>query len=137
MSRAALIAGALLVVFGLAVFALKVFKYDIPLAVAEGVGPWQVELRVNVRGSNARGSVRALLPASEDGQTIFDESPTSDRLSFTLREEKGGNRTGVWSGAIGPIHEVVYAFHDQMRALEVPLRRRARHHRRRFRREGR
>lgn len=121
MSRPALIAGALLVAFGLAVFALKVFGYEIPLAVAEGVGPWQVELRVNVRGSNARGSVRALLPANEDGQTIFDENPTSDRLSFTLREGEGGNRTGVWSGAIGPIHEVVYAFHVQMSALEVPL----------------
>ncbi len=121
MSRPALIVGALLVVFGLGVFALKVFRYDIPLVVAEGVGPWQVELRVNVRGSNARGSVRALLPANEPGQAIFDENPTSDRLEFAVREQEGGNRTGVWSGAIGPIHEVVYAFHVQMSAVEVPL----------------
>ena len=121
MSRPALIVGALLVAFGLAVFGLKVFKYGLPLAVAEGVGPWQVELRVNVRGSGAPGSLRALLPASEAGQAIFDEKPTSDRLDFVVREQSGGNRTGVWSGPIGPIHEVVYAFRVQMSAVEVPL----------------
>ena len=121
MSRPALIVGALLVAFGLAVFGLKVLRYDIPLAVAEGVGPWQVELRVNVRGSGERGSVRALLPASEPGQAVFDENPTSDRLDFVVRDQATGNRDGVWSGQIGPIHEVVYAFHVQMTAVETPL----------------
>jgi transglutaminase-like putative cysteine protease len=121
MSRSALIVGALLIAFGLGVFALKKVVYGIPLAIAEGVGPWQVELRVNVRGANQRGSVRALLPSSEAGQTIFDENPTPDRLEFTVRDQDGGNRTGLWSGTIGPIHEVVYAFHVQMSAVERPL----------------
>lgn len=121
MSRAALIVGSLLIAFGLAVFGLKVFRYDIPLAVAEGVGPWQVEVRVNVRGTGARGSVRALLPATEPGQTIIEEKPTADRLDFSVRDADGANRIGVWSGAIGPIHEVVYAFHVQMSAVEAPL----------------
>ena len=120
MSRACLVVGALLVAFGLAVFGVKHFGFEIPLRVAEGVGPWQVELRVNVRGAGARGSVRALLPASEAGQAIFDEKPTNDRLAFATRDE-GGNRTGIWSGVIGPIHEVVYGFHVQMSAVEVPL----------------
>jgi transglutaminase-like putative cysteine protease len=121
MSRASLVVGALLVALGLGVFGLKLFAFEIPLAVSEGVGPWQVELRVNVRGSGARGSVRALLPASENGQAVFDENPTGDRLEFTVREQDGGNRTGVWAGEIGPIHEVVYAFHVQMSAVETPL----------------
>jgi hypothetical protein len=121
MSRSALIVGSLLIVFGLAAFLVKVVGYGIPLAVAEGVGPWQVEVRINVRGSGARGSVRALLPSSEAGQTIIEEKPTTDRLDFDLREQEGGNRTGVWSGTIGPIHEVVYAFHVQMSAVDVPL----------------
>jgi hypothetical protein len=121
MSRSALVVGALLVVFGLGVFALKHFRYGIPLAIAEGVGPWQVELRVNVRGANARGSVQALLPASEAGQTVFDESPTSDSLDFVLRDQPSGNRSGVWSGTIGEIHEVVYAFHVQTAEVEIPL----------------
>ena len=121
MSRPALIVGALLIAFGLAVFGIKVFAYQIPLAVAEGVGPWQVEARVNVRGSGARGSVRALLPATEPGQTIIDEKPTTDRLEFDVRPSDGANRIGVWSGAIGPIHEVAYSFHVQMSAVDVPL----------------
>ncbi len=121
MSRSALIVGALLAAFGLAVFAVKQIVFGIPLAISEGVGPWQVELRVNVRGAGTRGSVRALLPASEAGQAIFDEKPTQDRLDFAVRDRDGGNRTGVWSGTIGPIHEVVYAFHVQTSAVETSL----------------
>jgi hypothetical protein len=120
-SRASLIVGALLALLGLAVFGVKHFRYAVPLRVAEGVGPWQVELRVNVRGASTRGSVRALLPISEAGQTIFDEKLTNDRLEFRARDEASGNRTGVWSGVIGPIHEVVYGFHVQMSAVETPL----------------
>ena len=121
MSRSALVVGLLLIAFGLAVFGVKVIRYGIPLAVAEGVGPWQVEVRVNVRGTGARGSVRALLPATEAGQTIIEEKPTPDRLEFSVRDQEGGNRVGIWSGAIGSIHEVVYAFHVQMSAVESPL----------------
>jgi hypothetical protein len=107
MSRSALIVGSLLIAFGLAVFALKVFSYGVPLAVAEGVGPWQVEVRVNVRGSGARGSVRALLLQTRR-PTIIEEN-TADRLEFDVREQEGESY-GVWSGAIGPIHEVVTRF---------------------------
>jgi hypothetical protein len=121
MSRATFVVGALLLAFGLGVFALKVLRYGIPLAVAEGVGPWQVEVRINVRGSGERGSVRALLPATEAGQTLLEEKPTSDRLDFAIREQAGVNRIAVWSGAIGPIHEVAYAFHVQMSPVDVPL----------------
>ncbi|HEY8123413.1 MAG TPA: UUP1 family membrane protein [Myxococcota bacterium] len=121
MSRSALVVGLLLIAFGLGVFGVKTIRYGIPLAIAEGVGPWQVELRINVRGSGARGSVRALLPGNEAGQTIFDENPTVDRLEFTMRDSDGANRIGVWSGAIGAIHEVVYAFHVQMSTVETPL----------------
>ncbi len=121
MSRPALIVGALLVAFGLAVFGVKLFGFGIPLRVAEGVGPWQVEVRVNARGSNVPGSLRALVPGSEAGQTIFDENTTNDGLDFVAREEANGNRTAVWSGTIGPIHEVVYGFHVQMNALEASL----------------
>jgi hypothetical protein len=121
MSRAALVVGALLLAFGLAVFGLKVLAYGIPLAVAEGVGPWQVEVRVAVRGAGAPGSVRALLPETEPGQTIIEEKATADRLEFSVRDQEGGNRVGVWSGTIGPIHEVAFAFHVQMSAVEAPL----------------
>ncbi len=120
MSRSALIVGALLVAFGLGVFALKVVRYEIPLAVSEGVGPWHVELRINVRGAGVPGSVRALLPATEAGQTIFDESPTSDQLELQVREQ-GSNRVGIWSGTLGGIHEVVYAFRVQSSTVESPL----------------
>jgi transglutaminase-like putative cysteine protease len=121
MSRSALVVGALLVALGLGVFALKHFRYDIPLAIEAGSGPWQVELRVNVRGANARGSVQVLLPASEAGQLVFDESPTSDTLDFVVRDLPTGNRRGVWSGTLGEIHEVVYTFRAQMAEVAAPL----------------
>lgn len=121
MSRSALVVGALLVAFGLGVFALKHFRYAIPLAIAEGVGPWQVELRINVRGANERGNVQALLPATEAGQTVFDERATSDSLDFVVRGEPSSNRVGIWSGVLGEIHEVVYAFHVQTAEVAVPL----------------
>ncbi len=120
MSRSALLVGALLIALGASVFALKVFRYAIPLTSSEGEGPWQVELRINVRGAGGPGSVRALLPASEAGQQIFDESSTSDQLDFAARDQ-AGNRVGVWSGVLGEIHEVVFAFRVQSRKVEVPL----------------
>ena len=120
MHRNVFLVGALLVVLGLALFAVKTFEYGIPVAPTENLGPWQVELRISARGDGARGSVRALLPSTEGGQVIFDERSSSDRLQFSIRE-RGGNRIGVWSGWLEDVHEVVYEFRVQSHAVTTPL----------------
>ena len=120
MNRAAALFGALLVLLGLGVFAVKAGVYRIPLAPTDALGPWQVELRVSVRGEGRRGSVRALLPPSDDGQVVFDERTSSDRLTFSIREGDD-ERVGVWAGWLRDIHEIVYEFRVQIFGLEAPI----------------
>ncbi len=120
MSRSVTITGLLFLALGIGVFATKAWVYDIPLAPAETPGPWQVELRIHVRGEGKKGSVRALLPAGSPEQLVFDERSSSDRLGFSIREQ-GGNRLGVWTGWLEDIHEVVYQFRIQSGAHEVEI----------------
>ncbi|MCP5056248.1 MAG: UUP1 family membrane protein [bacterium] len=120
MSRSVLVTGFLFLAAGLALFAAKVWLYDIPLVPADTPGPWQVELRIHVRGDGKKGSVRALLPAGSQEQLVFDERSSSDRLSFSIREQ-GGNRVGVWTGWLEDIHEVVYQFRIQSGELVVDI----------------
>jgi transglutaminase-like putative cysteine protease len=120
MTRAAALFGALLVALGLSVFAVKALRYRVPLAPTEALGPWQVELRVSVRGEGRRGSVRALLPPSDDGQLVFDERTSSDRLAFSIRDREG-ERTGVWTGWLRDIHEIVYEFRVQTFGVQAPV----------------
>jgi transglutaminase-like putative cysteine protease len=120
MTRASAVFGALLVLLGLSAFAVKALHYRIPLAPTEALGPWQVELRVSVRGEGRRGSVRALLPFSADSQIVFDERASSDRLAFSIRDGDG-ERTGVWSGWLRDIHEIVYEFRVQIFSAQAPV----------------
>ncbi|MBW2240608.1 MAG: UUP1 family membrane protein [Deltaproteobacteria bacterium] len=120
MSRSVLVTGFLFLAAGLGLFAAKVWVYDIPLVPADTPGPWQVELRIHVRGDGKKGSVRALLPAGSQEQLVFDERSSSDRLSFSIREH-GGNRVGVWTGWLEDIHEVVYQFRIQSGELVVEI----------------
>jgi hypothetical protein len=120
MHRNVLVAGALLVLLGVGLFATKTLRYGIPMAPTQNLGPWQVELRISARGQGARGSVRALLPSTEGGQVIFDERSSSDRLKFSIRD-RGGNRIGVWTGWLKDVHEVVYQFRVQSHAVTTPL----------------
>jgi hypothetical protein len=120
MSRAAAITGAVLLALGLAVFAAKVVVYRLPLAPTGARGLWQVALRITVRGDGERGSVNALLPTSGEGQLIFDERSSSDRLDFSIRP-RGGTRTGVWTGRIEDIHEILYEFRVQSFGVAIPL----------------
>jgi hypothetical protein len=57
--------------------------------------------------------VRAALPQSEAGQTIFDERLVADRLLFTIRSEDG-QRIGVWSGRFRGVHHLVHGFRVQI-----------------------
>ncbi|MCP5069001.1 MAG: UUP1 family membrane protein [bacterium] len=120
MSRSVFITGLLFLAAGLGLFAAKVGVYEVPLVPTDTPGPWQVELRIHVRGDGKRGSVRALLPAGSQQQLVFDERSSSDRLNFSIREH-GGNRVGVWTGWLEDIHEVVYQFRIQTGALEVEI----------------
>ena len=120
MSRAALVTGALLVAFGLAVFATKVGVYGLPVRPADTRGLWQVELRITVRGDGRQGSVTALLPGSGGGQVVLDERSTSDRLSFSIRS-RDGVRLGVWQGRLDGVHEIFYQFRVQSGGQIVPL----------------
>ena len=78
MSRSVVVTGAILIAIGMAVFLVKILSYGLPLAPTQSIGSWQVELRIKVRGEGRRGSVRALLPSSADGQAVFDERSSSD-----------------------------------------------------------
>ncbi len=120
MSRPVAITGFLLLLVSLGLAAIKTGVYGIPLVRSIAPGPWQVELRIHLRGDGRRGSVRALIPSSGPGQTVFDERTSSDRLSFTIREQ-GDERVGVWTGWLEDIHEVVYQFRVQSRAVRVEI----------------
>lgn len=120
MSRSVVITGALLLALGLGLFATKVWVYGLPLAPTQAFGPWQVELRINARGDGRRGSVRALLPATDEGQRVFDERSSSGRLELSIRD-RGDDRVGVWTGWLEGIHEIVYEFRVQSTGLHAPI----------------
>ncbi len=121
MSPAVRWTGLLFFAAGVSVAAFKVVRHELPLSPSEEQGPWQVELTVTVRGDGQRGSVRAMLPATEAGQRIFDERASSDRLDWEVQERESG-RAGLWSGWLEGVHEVVYRFRVQSRAVDLPLR---------------
>ena len=100
--------------------AFKVVRHELPLAPTDDRGPWQVELTVTVRGDGQRGSVRAMLPSTEEGQRIFDERASSDRLDWEIQNREQG-RIGLWSGRLEGVHEVVYRFRVQSSRVVVPM----------------
>jgi hypothetical protein len=109
-----------LIALGLAIFLAKTLIYELPLAPTQSIGSWQVELRIKVRGEGRRGSVRALLPGSGEGQAIFDERSSSDRLDFSIRSTEEA-RIGVWTGWLEDIHEIVYDFRVQIHGVNIVL----------------
>ncbi len=120
MSRLNFAVGALLVALGLAVFGIKVFVYDLPVLPADVEGLWRIELEITVRGEGGRGSISALLPASEVGQIIFDERSSSDRLEFSIRTNDG-QRIGIWRGFLEDVHEIHYEFRVESFPVSVSL----------------
>ena len=119
MHRNVLVVGALFVALGLGVFAWKTRGLDMPI-VPSGEGPWRVELEITLRGEGERGSVRAPLPSSVPGQSVFDERTASEGLLFTIRTEDG-QRIGVWRGRISGVVRVVHGFRVQTSTVRVPL----------------
>jgi transglutaminase-like putative cysteine protease len=119
MQRSVIFVGALLVALGLGVFAWKTRALDMPI-IPSGEGPWRVELEITLRGEGQRGSVRAPLPSSGPGQSVFDERTASEGLLFTIRTEDG-QRIGVWSGRLSGVVRVVHGFRVQTNAVRVPL----------------
>jgi hypothetical protein len=120
MSRAAAITGVVLLVLGLAVLAVKVGVYDLPLAPTDARGLWQVALRISVRGASRGASVSALLPSTDAGQLVLDERASSDRLTFSIRT-RDGQRTGIWTGRLQGTHELLYEFQVQSIGLTIEL----------------
>ncbi|MDH3684580.1 MAG: UUP1 family membrane protein [Myxococcales bacterium] len=120
MARSVAITGLLFVLFGAAIFGWKTAVYGLPLAPSDTRGLWQVELRISVRGQGRQGSVTALLPAVAPGQRVLDERSSSDRLRFSIRA-RDENRTGVWTGWLEDVHEIVYEFRVQTDPVEVTL----------------
>ena len=120
MSRAAALTGSALLALGLAIFVWKTVGLGLPLAPSQPEGLWRVELVVRAQGQGRRGSVRVPLPSSGPGQVIFDEHASSDRLLFAIRTE-GEQRTGVWSGRLEGVHEIVYGFRAELSEVQTPL----------------
>ncbi len=116
MSRPAFLTGIALVLIGLAVLAWKTLLLGMPVVPSGPEDLWRVELAIDARGSGERGSVRAALPQSEPGQTIFDEHLVSGQLLFTIRTPDG-QRTGVWSGPIDGVQRLAHAFRVQLAPL--------------------
>ena len=119
MQRSVLLVGALLFAFGLGIFFWKTRGLDMPI-IPSGEGPWRVELEITLRGEGDRGSVRAPLPSSGPGQSVFDERTASEGLLFTIRTEDG-QRVGVWSGRLSGVVRVVHGFRVQTSAVRVAL----------------
>jgi transglutaminase-like putative cysteine protease len=112
MNRAAAVTGALLLIVGFAVFAVKAFVYDVPLRPTDVRGLWQVAQRITARGDARRGSISTMLPSSTPSQVVFDERSSSGPLEFSIRA-RNGSRLGLWSGRIEGVHEVLYQFRVQ------------------------
>lgn len=119
MHRSVLLVGALFVALGLGVFGWKTRGLDLPI-IPSGEGPWRVELEITLRGEGRRGSVRAPLPSSGPGQSVFDERTASEGLLFTIRTEDG-QRIGVWSGRLSGVVRVVHGFRVQTNPVRVSL----------------
>jgi len=117
--RAVILVGALFVAFGLGVFLWKTRGLDMPI-IPSGEGPWRVELEITLRGEGQRGSVRAPLPSSGPGQSVFDERMASEGLLFTIRTEDG-QRIGVWTGRLSGVVKVVHGFRVQTSPVRVAL----------------
>lgn len=109
MNRLAAATGLVLVALGLGIFAWKVFGYGLPVVPRDPEGLWRVELAITVRGSGARGSVRAPLPSTGPGQEVYDERSVADRLTFSIRPENR-DRVAVWRGKIDGIHDIAYGY---------------------------
>jgi len=121
LSRSAAVVGAILVTIGLAIFGWKTLVLHLPVLPSPVENLWRVELDIDARGSGSRGSVRAALPDTDQQQEIFDERQTTDRLVFTIRTEKSGQRTGVWSGKFDGVHNLTHAFRVQLSERPLPL----------------
>ncbi|MEN8183176.1 MAG: UUP1 family membrane protein [Myxococcota bacterium] len=119
MSRATAITGLLLVALGLCLLVWKALVLGIPTLPSRLEGLWSVELEVDARG-RGRGSIRVPMPSSEDGQVVFDEHTSSDRLLFTVRTE-GDQRTGVWSGRFSGMHEIVHGFRVELSPVQAAI----------------
>lgn len=120
MNRIAALTGLALVALGLAIFGWKAWVYGLPVLPTDPEGLWRVELAISVRGSGARGSVRAPLPTTGPGQEVYDERSAADRLLFTIRTENG-DRTAIWRGAFDGVHDIAYGFRVRLEEIEVPL----------------
>jgi hypothetical protein len=120
-NRAAGVTGAILFVIGLAIFAWKTLVLHLPVLPSNLENLWRVELEIDARGTGDRGSVRTALPDSDTQQEIFDERQTNDRLVFTIRTEKTGQRIGVWSGKFDGVHNLSHAFRVQLSDQPLPL----------------
>jgi transglutaminase-like putative cysteine protease len=120
MNRVAAATGLVLVALGLGIFAWKVFGYGLPVVPRDPEGLWRVELAITVRGSGARGSVRAPLPSTGPGQEVYDERSVGDRLNFSIRPE-GQDRIAVWRGEIRGIHDVAYGYRVRLAPVEQGL----------------
>jgi uncharacterized protein with transglutaminase domain/transglutaminase superfamily protein len=121
LSRSAAIAGSVLFAIGLAIFGWKTLVLHLPVLPSNVENLWRVELEVDARGAGDRGSVRAAIPDSDQQQEIFDERQTSDRLVFTIRTEKSGQRIGVWTGKFDGVHNLSHAFRVQLSDQPLPL----------------
>ncbi len=113
MSRPPFLTGLVLVAIGLAVLAWKTLLLGMPVVPRGPEDLWRVELAIDARGNGSRGSVRAALPQSEPGQTIFDEHLVSGQLLFTIRSPDA-QRIGVWSGPVVGVHRLAHAFRVQL-----------------------
>jgi hypothetical protein len=119
-SRASAVTGLVLVGLGLAIFVWKVVFLGLPMAPTTSEGLWRVELEIDVRGENRRGSIRTPLPTSGPGQVIFDEHSSADQLLFTIRTE-GEQRTGIWSGRIAGMHQITHGFRAELAEWRAEL----------------
>jgi len=121
MNRGPALTGLAFVLLGASLFGTKAFVYGVPLTPSDVKDLWQVSLRVTVRGEGRRGSVSILLPTSDDGQTLIDESTSSGSLDHTIRATDDG-RIGVWTGNFSGTHEIRHRFRVKtfVRLVELP-----------------
>ncbi len=120
MNRIAAATGLALIALGLGIFGWKVFGYGLPVVAQDPEGLWRIELAITVRGNGARGSVRAPLPTTAPGQEVYDERAIGDRLVFSIRPE-GNERSAVWRGTIGDIHDLSYGYRVRLAPAKAGL----------------
>jgi hypothetical protein len=106
MKRPALLLAVALLLISFAVISYRVIWLKYPILPPAPAKVWQLSIDASVKGGEKETTVMIGLPSVRRGQLVAEERIHSGTLNFNLLRE-GPNQIGVWSGAVGPMGEII------------------------------